>query len=172
MNKLFIYATFLFLLIQPVCSAAGYSVATLPPIDKPLPNQSLLKKPGSLKIKDMQVLLGRRLTLKEKIAFLILRKKIKATALKDQSKGQTAFIFGIGAVCLLALAFVVPQVTFLLLASIVSSILAIIVGSSAHKKDPEDKKAKTAKLLGWITLGIITALAVIAVIALSNWSWG
>ena len=81
------------------------------------------------------------------------------------SKGETALIFGIGSLALLSLSFLFPYAIF---GAIVAAIVAIIAGGAARKKDPSDKKAKTAKLLGWITLGLIAALVIIAVATLSG----
>ncbi|NOT51142.1 MAG: hypothetical protein HOP10_07670 [Chitinophagaceae bacterium] len=154
-------------------SFTAYATPVVNPVEKITPQQILLKKITDLKIKDLQKLTGRKFTLKEKIGFGILKLKLKQqlkhTPADGSKKGETALIFGIGSLAILFLATVVPGALF---ASFIAAIIAIILGGSARKKDPSDKKAKTAKLLGWITLGLIAALMIVIFIALSNWSWG
>jgi hypothetical protein len=165
-----------FLLIIGVCMAIlfpAFATASTTPTEKIIPPEMVLKKIADLKIKDLQKLTGKKFTLKEKIGFLILKhklkQKIKHAPADKSSKGETALIFGIGSLALFFLAAVVPGALF---ASLIAAIIAIAMGSSAKKKDPSDKKAKTAKLLGWITLGLIAILMIVIVVALSNWSWG
>ena len=124
------------------------------------------KKLTSLKIKEIQKLIGRKLTLKEKISLLILKHTTrKATQSK---KGNTALIFGIVGIGLLIIGLFVP---FVLLASIAGAIVAIILGSNAKKIDPSDGKARAAVLLGWITLGAIALLLILAAIVVASWGW-
>ncbi len=125
------------------------------------------------KVKDVEKLLGRKMKLKEKIGFKILQHKLR----KDSShkkgepgsdKGKTAMILGIiGAACLL--------IPFLAIASIPLAILAIVFGNQAKKENPNDSKAKTGVILGWITIGLVV-LALILVVAIlatwSGWGWG
>ena len=135
--------------------------------DRPVPHDVLLKKITSLKIKDLQKLAGKKLTLKEKIAFLILKERLKHKTGDNQSKGQTALIFGIGAVALLIIGLFVP---FVILGSLVSAILAIVVGTVAHKKDRSDNNALVGKLLGWITLGLIALLFLLVIVVIASLS--
>ena len=118
--------------------------------------QLLTNKLLNLKQRDIARLTGKRLTLKNKIALLILQHKTKRqlqhpSREKEHDNGKTAFILGlIGLICL-----VIP---FLDLASIPLAILAITIGSKAKKENPYDRKARTG-----ITLGIVT-LALLAII--------
>jgi MFS family permease len=146
---------------SPLMSAPVHSTAIIAPIEKPIPNEALLKKIASLKIKDLQKLTGRKFSLKKKIAFLVLKNKLKHKSSDDKSPGQTALVFGIAALALLIIGLFVPYV---ILGSIVSSILAIVVGTSAYKKDHSDRKAQAGKILGWISLGLAAILIILAAI--------
>jgi MFS family permease len=117
-----------------------------------------------MKIREIERLTGKKLTLKQKIAFLILKHQSKHRIDDKQSPGQTAFIFGLGALALLVIGLFVPYV---ILGSLVASILAIVVGSTALKRDPTDHKARMGKLLGWITLGVTLVIAIIAAIVIA-----
>lgn len=156
----------------PLMSASVPSNTFITATDKPILVEELLKKIVSHKIKDLQKLTGRKFSLKEKIAIVILKKKLKHRPKEGSSQGQTALIFGIGALVLFALGFLVPAAGIPLLASLLSSILAIVVGSVAKKKDPSDRKAHAGKLLGWITLGLIALLLILATVLIASWSWG
>jgi hypothetical protein len=131
-------------------------------------NEILLKRVLSLKVKGLEKLVGRKLALKEKIAFLILKKKLKHQEDKSNSEGKTALSFGIAAVAFLILGLFVPYV---ILGALVASIVAIVMGSSATKKNPNDRKAHSAKLLGWITLGLIALLILLIALVIAAWAW-
>jgi len=119
---------------------------------------------AKMKIKEAEKLLGRKLTLKEKIAFKIaqlkLRKGLKAKAEGTSSKGQTAFVLSLIGLCLL----IVPYAG---IASLPLAIIGLVMGSQAKKANPDDTKAKTAIILSIVTLGLIVLafLLVIAIIA-------
>ncbi len=113
-------------------------------------------------------MLGRKLSLREKIAVLILKQRLKHKTRENSQPGNTALIFGIGGVALLALGlFLAP----LLIGSLIASIIAIVIGSVAKKKHPSDGKAHAAVLLGWITLILLAILLLAAAIVVSTWSW-
>ncbi len=130
-----------------------------------------LDKLASMKTKEAEKILGRKMSLKEKIGFKITQYKLKK-ALKNKeqgkaSKGQTAFILSLISLCLLF-------IPYLCIASLPLAIVGIVMGAQAKKENPNDKKANTAIILGIITLGIIV-LAVIIIIALLaslSWSFG
>ena len=163
------------------------------------PVEILYEKILSMKVKDIQHLIGRRLTLKERVGFWLLQQKIRheqkkglgsATFLRlkqkiesrpdkpgatlkmkkyaETSQGQTAFVIGVAAVALLVIGLFVPYV---ILGSLVAAIFAIVMGSMASKQNRSDKKAHAAKLLGWITLGLIALLLIIAAIIVASWGW-
>ena len=159
------WAAFFCIFTTPLISSPVHSSALTTPVDKIASNEIFLKKIASLHIKDLQKLAGRKFSLKEKISFLILKKSLKHKTGDSQSKGQTALIFGIGALVLLIIGLFVP---FVILGALVSSILAIVVGTAALKKDRSDTNALVGKLLGWITLGLIALLLILAVIIISS----
>jgi hypothetical protein len=128
--------------------------------------ETLPKKIQSLKVKDLQKQLGRKLTLKEKITFWVLKNKLKKSSGDKQSQGQIALIFGIIGAGLLVLSLVVPYIIF---GSLAAAIVAIVLGSVAYKNDPSDRKAFAAKLLGWITLAAIAFLFILAAIIVASW---
>lgn len=129
------------------------------------PEKSSAKDIRSSKIKDIQKLLGRKLTLKEKIAYIILKKKLRHYRDKVE-EGQTAFNIGIVGLALLIIGLFVPYV---ILGSLVAAIIAIVMGSIAKKKSSSDSKAKAAMLLGWITLGLIAFLFLLVAIVIASW---
>ena len=137
-------------------------------IEKKHTNEIPPKSISSLRVRDMEKVAGRKFTLKEKIAFLILKKKLKHQEDTSSREGKTAFAFGLAAVAFLILGLLVPYV---ILGSLVASIVAIVMGSSALKKNPNDRKAHSGRLLGWITLGLFAFLLILVAIALSAWAW-
>jgi hypothetical protein len=165
MKKILIGLAFICAFTTPLMSSPVSSSALMP-IEKIVPNEILLKKITSLKIKDLQKLAGRKFSLKEKIAFLVLKQQLKHKPSDSKSQGQTALIFGIVGLALFIVGLFVPYV---IIGSLISSIIAIVVGSVAKKKNPSDGKAHAGKLLGWITLGLIALLLIIAVIAIATW---
>jgi len=162
------WAAFFCIFTTPLISSPVHSSALTTPVDKIASNEIFLKKIASLHIKDLQKLAGRKFSLKEKISFLILKKSLKHKSGGTQGQGQTAFILGIAALAMLVIGlFVFP----VLVGSLVASILAIVFGSVASKKDPSDKKANMGKLFGWITLVLIALLAILVVVVwVSFWS--
>ena len=124
----------------------------------PVPVDRLAK----MKIKEAEKILGRKFTIKEKIAFkfaqLKLKKELKAKAEGKSSKGQTAFVLSLIGLCLL----IVPYAA---LASLPLAIIGLVMGSQAKRENPDDGKARTAIILSLVTLGLI-ALAILLVVAL------
>jgi hypothetical protein len=123
---------------------------------------------ASLSIKDVQKMVGRKLKLKEKIAIKVFQLKIKKGIIDEKAnqrkdKGETAMIFGI--IALASLLIPIPYIGGL--ASLVSTVLALVLGYQAKKENPNNKKARTAIVLGWITVGlyVLAAALVIAIIA-------
>lgn len=128
-----------------------------------------------LSMKEIQQLVGRKLTIKEKIGVKLFQWKLKkaASAGKVDKKDNTAslalifsivglaaflgiFIFGVGGLGLLVL---------------LGSLLGLIFGNKAKRDDPGNKKAKAAVTLAWITLGLIVVSFILLVIAFSGASW-
>ncbi len=164
MRKLSLYlavVTFLFSVSTPVFSS------TIPVANGPvIPADVFYKKVSSMKVKDFQKMVGRKLTLKEKVSFLIVKNKIKNRAKTSEDPGQSAFVMGLVALGLLVIGLFVPYV---ILGSLVAAVLAIVMGSMAMKKDGDSRKAKGGKLLGWITLSLIAFLFILAAIVISSW---
>jgi cytochrome c-type biogenesis protein CcmH/NrfG len=171
MKSFYVSLIIAFCLLTPALTANSASIPALEA--NPTPVENLYKKIASLKIKDIQKLTGKKFTLKEKIAILILKHKIKrqqkrAAREEKKSEGQTAFTFGIIALVLLIAGLFLPYV---ILGSLIAAIIAIVTGSMAKKKDPNDRKAHAGKLMGWITLGLIALLLALAVALLAAWGW-
>jgi hypothetical protein len=141
--------------------------AVMPPTGAKIHTPEAFQKIISLKVKDVQKLIGRKLNLKERISFLILKHELKKRA-AESKQGQTALGFGIAAVVMLVLGLFIPYV---ILGALVAAILAVVLGSVAKKQDPSDKKAYAATLLGWITLGAIALLILLAIAILASWGW-
>lgn len=153
-----------FMYFTPVSSSASVP----PPTVKIIPAGGIYKNIASLKVRDVQKLFGRKLTIKEKIGFLILKHRIKHPGDSQTGKGHTALIFGIVGLALFVAGLFIP---FVILGSLIASILAIVTGSVAKKKDPSDRQAHAGKLLGWITLGLIAFLLLLAVVLIASWGW-
>lgn len=163
---LFILAVFTMLLPAIPVFAISLPGATIPG-----PSPTLFTRISSLKEKDLRKQLGRKLTIKEKVAFFFLKKKAKKMAKEYGKAGESAYVAGLIAVGLLLTGlFFVP----LLLGSLVAAIVAIASGSKALKLDRGNKKAKTGKLLGWITIVSLIGLiiAILFVIAIFTETFG
>ena len=154
--------------------------------------ESVCKQIVRMKAADFPKMVGHRLTLKERLGFMAVKIRARHYLKKgiskqemdqlqsrlhpgaekktegDQGQGQTALIIGIAAAALLVIGLVVP---YIILGSLAASIAAIVIGSSAHKKNPSDGKASAGKLLGWITLGLIAILFLAIIVLLASWSW-
>lgn len=118
----------------------------------------------SLKVKDVQRITGHKLSLKEKIGFGIMKHRLKKSG-EGSSKGQSALLFGIAALALLVAGLFIPYV---ILGSVVCSIVAIVLGTVAKKQDPDDRKAAAGKLLGWLTLGVTLVLFTLAALVIAS----
>ena len=118
-----------------------------------------------MKINEVEKTIGRKLKLKEKIAFKIVQWKIRKelkqnkNAVEDK-RGKTALTLGIcGAVALF--------IPFLNLASIPLAILAIVIGNKAKREDPKNKKARTGVTLGIATLAFLIVIGLIVALVLT-----
>lgn len=128
------------------------------------PSNIAYEKLASLKTKEIQKIIGRKLTLKEKVSLLILKHTPKKEA--QTKKGNTALVFGIVGLGLFFIGLFVP---FVILGAIAAAIIAIVLGSNAKKQDSSDGKARAAVLLGWITLGATALLLIAAAIVVASW---
>lgn len=126
---------------------------------------------STAKVKDVEKLLGRKLKLKEKLAFKVYQWKLKKEQKQPKAdtgsdKGKTSMILGIVGIGLLLL-------PYLALAAIPCAILAIIFGNQARKINRNDGKAKAGIILGWVTLGLIVLAIIIVAAILASWGgWG
>lgn len=180
--SLLFYVLFVFFI--PEAKAAALPVTT---ITEPAP--SLIDKLSSLTLKEAQQLAGRKFTLKKKIGFWLFKKQIRKGSEKgfsgalfnkilrkkgkkaddDDSEGKMAFGLGITALGTLLLGLFVPYVAGF---SLIAAIMAIVFGSIAKKKNPDSKKGKIGKLLGWITVGLIIAAVTVVIVAIASWANG
>jgi len=151
----------IFLILPSTLPAAAIAPAPKAPIALSPEQQQKL---ASLKISDVQKLIGRKLTLKEKIGLWLL--KHTSNKRTQSTKGSTALGFGIAGVVLLVLGLVIPYV---IIGSLIAAILAVILGSSAKRQNLSDKKAETGVILGWITIGCIALIVILAAIFVAAW---
>lgn len=163
------YLLFLAVLIMLAPAMPVFAISA-PATSTIVPSPSLLTKLSTWKEKDVRKQLGRKLTLKEKIAFFFLKKKARKMAKEEGKTGESAYVAGILAIGLLVAGMLFPP---LLIGSFIAAIVAIASGSKALKIDPGNKKAKTGRLLGWITMIIfvLILIAAILVIALLTSFW-
>jgi hypothetical protein len=147
------------------CLMAENSFATSTPTTGALtiPPSGLYMKISSMKLKDLKKSLGRKLTLKEKVAFLVL--KHKARKAEEKNDGQSALTVGFISVGLLILGLFVPYV---LIGAFVAGILALVMGGMAKKSGGDNRKAKMAQLLGIITLVSIAFLFILAALLITS----
>lgn len=126
------------------------------------PDVSILKhKLQNLSLKEYKKLKGGKISFKEKVSFLFMKHYLKKKTEKN-NKGQLAFTFGLIAIGSVVLGLFVP---YLFLISIITAILAIVYGTLAPK---DDSKAKTGKLLGWLSLSLMALFLIIAAIVLAG----
>jgi hypothetical protein len=123
-------------------------------------NTTILDKKTNLTVKELKKLKQGRLSFKEKLSFILLKKYLKKQN-ESGSEGQTAFIFGIVAIGFAVLGLILP---YLFLISIIPAILAIVFAGFAPI---QDNKARVGKLLVWITLGLVGLVLILAVAILA-----
>ena len=162
MKKYFVLLVVTFL----YCSAESATISPLTNISSAYTNPvNPMQQFSTLSVKEVQKLAGRKLKLKERIAFKIfqwkLKKDLKSPKKEGETdKGKTALTLGICA----AVALFIP---FVNLASIPLAILAIVIGSKAKKEDPKNKKARTGVTLGIATLAFIIVIGLIVALVLT-----
>jgi uncharacterized membrane protein YidH (DUF202 family) len=153
MRKFFTLSIFIFSLQCPIEITAAIiskpgllSVITKCENPEMSPTASLV----TMRMKDLEKLTGKKLTLKEKIVFKIYQSKLKKENRKAEKgnyskRSKTAFILSILS---LATLIIIPL-------SIILAVIGIILASKSLKEDNEDKKARTAMGLSILALGII-----------------
>jgi len=112
-------------------------------------------------------LTGHRMTFKQKIAFAILKSKLKKQLPEDAPKeksnlGTMSLIFGI-----IGVASMFTGVAAIGIIGFFAALAALILGIKGLKRDKRDLKALFGVILG----GGYMILLVIAVIILSSWDW-
>lgn len=160
---LFIACSFLAML-QPQCSKARMYLPIATASSNPVAPDL-----ARLSARDVEKITGTHLSLREKIAWRLFRKKIArqvnqeiiAPDWRERDEGAAAKTFGI-------LSLVLLFIPYLSLLAIPFAIVAIVKGSRAKRKDPLNRKARTAITLGIVTLALLVAAITIAVIVLSG----
>src|SRR5262249_9680161 len=99
----------------------------------------------SMKVKDIERITGRKMSLKEKIAFTIVKHRWKKKQ-GSSNTARTASVFGI-------IAIVTACIPYVFVIALPCAILALVFGYKARRKNPDDKKARNAIVLGWISIG-------------------
>jgi len=169
MKKMFLLFIFMSsgLLFYHEASSSAIVNLRIKATGKPLPKD--LSRILFAKTRDIEKIIGQKLSLKEKIGLKIfkirLRKELRNHNLtNDQTdKGQLAMILGIiGLAALL--------IPYTALISLPCAIAALIIGYKARRQDPLNKKARTAITLGWITIGIFIVALIIVVAILSGFT--
>jgi uncharacterized membrane protein YphA (DoxX/SURF4 family) len=157
--RMLMFPTFLFCLMLLFCLPA---LCSTPPADSAttIAIANMNKMITSLKVRDFQKITGKKMSLKQKISFGVLKHKLKKES-GSSKDGQKSLIFAITGAVLLIVGLFVP---FVILAALAAAIVAVVVGSSAQRKNPDDRQAYSGTLLGWITLGLIGALFIAAII--------
>ncbi len=128
----------------------------------------ILSYVANMKIMEVEKLLGRKMKLKEKIAFKIYQLKIKKDSRRKvetrANNGTTSMVLGIAGLA----AMFIPYVA---IAAIPCIILALIFGYTTKKYYPDDKHAKTGIILGWIGAGLIVAAIIIVAAIFAGGYW-
>jgi hypothetical protein len=158
---------FFFLLLISIFFTRNSNAALIPAAaPSAITKATYLPEFSRLSIKNIQQLVGRKLTLKEKLSVKILQWRMRNSKKKyddPYSAGRTAFGFGLASIILLF----IPYITILALPC---AIIAIIVGSNAKHKHPDDRKAKTGIILGIISLALILIAVLLVIAILSAWA--
>jgi hypothetical protein len=157
------------LLFGNLCQASNNSAKPSTPNLITVSDKDPIPKIAKLKIKEVEKLIGRKLTLKEKISFKLVQWKLKKKSFNVRKEGSSktgdlAMILGIAGLVSLFIPYV-------MLLAIPCAILAIIFGYSARKKNPGDTHAKVGIILGWVTVGVFIVALIIAIAVLSSIGW-
>ncbi|HRO71474.1 MAG TPA: hypothetical protein PK951_13885 [Chitinophagaceae bacterium] len=162
MRKICLVLSVLFF-ISTVIAPAYAATTTMPGVPPKTPGE-LMQMLASLKIKDIQKYTGKKLTLKQKISFILVKHKLKRKISNEKDPGQLPLIFGITGAALFIAGLFLPYV---IVGALAAAIVAVVTGSSVKRKDPNNRKAHAGKLLGWITLALIALTAILVAIVLS-----
>jgi hypothetical protein len=134
------------------------------------PTVKALEMLKTMSNKEVQTLVGRKLSFKEKVSLFIL-KKTKISTLKVDGeenvrtkKGKAALILGISAFALIF----IPIIGLL---SVPAAVLAIIFGAQASRDNKNDKQGQAGKILGIVFLGLFVLLVLAALAFLAAYGW-
>lgn len=155
----------LFLIVCVFSYTANAVSVPLPAID-PSPAGVTIGKtdPSRMKARDVEQLLGRRLTLKERIGWMLVKRQLKKNRLPKpgfdiDKKARTAKTLGTIALIALFTPFAFISLPF--------SIAAIVMGSQVRRIDRDNRDAKKAITRGIVTLAIFVAMILIIVAIVS-----
>ena len=169
MIKSFLFAVLICLFVSPSRGAAPASVVPERIMEHPVTSVRPALSVSDIahwKIRDIQKMMGRKLTLKEKLSIKLyqwtLKHKPRRKEEKNPRTGNTAMILGIIAAAL----FLVPYANIV---SLPLAILALVLGYKARRADPEDRDARTAIILGWVVIGAFVILLAIAIAIVAAW---
>jgi len=150
-----------------IFSFVSYASVSPGPVTSP---QFDLRK---IKIKDLEKLSNKKLTLLQKIKLKIVFKafgKLENRAITEQQKKQAnaAMILGIGSLVLLPLAF--TSIGIIALLSIPAAIAAVILGRKSLKGN-SNKQGKIGVITGAITLSAIVLYTLLVIIFFSGFTF-
>lgn len=140
-------------------SSTSFAIVT----PDPTPKYNLKK----IKVKDVERLTGKKLTLLQKVQFYIFKKKFqKPKALQEITEQQkkwarASMLLGIGSILFLLLSGVLLA-GFLSILALTAAILAIIFGAKSLKGN-----SNTEGIIGVVTGGVTLALIFVAIIVLA-----
>ncbi|HEY0434847.1 MAG TPA: hypothetical protein VGC95_13320 [Chitinophagaceae bacterium] len=125
--------------------------------------------PGRISFHALEKLTGKKLTFKQKIAVRLVelsgrRPFAKPEQYDVQANARLALIFGIVGLA----ALLIPYVA---LVALPCALVALLVGYAVRRRDPFNRKARAATILGWITLGIFTLALLIVIAVLATFAW-
>jgi hypothetical protein len=152
-------------------SFAAFTTSAPATTSKPVPGVQQSVSIASLTIKDLQKYLGRKLTIKEKVQFLLAKKLADITdpedeelARKGRNKAYLGFGFGIAGIFLLPF-FAIP---------------ALIISNGALAYDKEkpgilgDARgfAKAGQIMGWVGIAILILVFLWVLVLIAAWGGG
>lgn len=169
---IFILLGFLLLFASPHVQASGISVSPNYTVKEPLPVSPVaLQALLTLKRSEIEMMIGRRLKLKERIGLTLFKWQYKISRRKGNEgdmekaveKGRLSLIFGICALGSILMGALLP---FLGIIGFGLAIAGLILGIQS-RKIVKNRQNKTGIILNSIYLGLFVLAAIIAVLALT-----
>lgn len=174
MMRFFLYMIFSFSLIS-----AKSHAAVVPGTDVPVPALSVENNihPASLSVKQIENLLGRKLTLREKMSLKVVKLRLQNLTRKSGEptplqlkQGKVAAILGGAAVLLLLIGSISATASALVLLSLPLGIAALVLGIKSSRGN-----GNTLGVLGLVFGAAVTFLwllaAIVVLLLISTWSW-